>query len=335
MMTGALLVVVGLVCTAILLATSVSPVVGWVWLITAWTVIGAATSAISTPDGPSAARLLHRVEQARGVHRAVLAVACVFSRHLPACRLGGGAQVSQLTAAIILAALATLSAMAATRLWPATYPRPIMAGVKGEHEWAVARKAPIPPLRSRRRGLVSTTAHHRMPRGSTRPPGHSGCSPIPLGSTSCGNSVTAKRRLRARRSLRCIAHRGQPAPRQAALHGPRRDPQRRPPDRLPPSRRTPRTPRPGRAQPCRPLRHRRTTARLTGRALSREQHRQRQFDLGPEERTRMGEGVRAVLAEGLQADGADQDRPQGGRRRQHADRGCRCRTRRGWRPCHR
>ncbi|MDV7098953.1 MFS transporter [Gordonia amicalis] len=129
MMTGALLVVVGLVCTAILLATSVSPVVGWVWLITAWTVIGAATSAISTPT----ARLLR--DYSTESNRPAVFTAQFSLSHacfLVTYPLAGwvGAQVSQLTAAIILATLATLSAMAATRLWPATYPRPIMAGVE-------------------------------------------------------------------------------------------------------------------------------------------------------------------------------------------------------------
>lgn len=113
MLTGALAVTVGVACAAVVAVVNAP----WQVLLTVWVLLGAGTSMINTP----AARLLRRA--ATDDTRSYLFTAQFSLSH--ACFIIGypvagwvGAGAGQATAAAVLAALATLSTLAAYWLWP-------------------------------------------------------------------------------------------------------------------------------------------------------------------------------------------------------------------------
>ncbi|GAC66939.1 MFS transporter [Gordonia soli] len=117
MLTGGAVVPVTLASIAPLSAVTPGPVVGWIWLSASWIVLGAATSAMLTPS----ARVLR--DESTDADRASIFTARFSLSHawfLLTYPIAGwvGAAVGQVIAALILAALATLAASAAVRLWP-------------------------------------------------------------------------------------------------------------------------------------------------------------------------------------------------------------------------
>ncbi|WP_280263018.1 MFS transporter [Nocardia wallacei] len=117
MLTGATLTSVGLLAAAVLAALTPAPAPGWVVLVVAWIVLGAGTSLINTPS----ARLL-RAQSDADTRTAVftaqfsLSHACFLLTYPIAGWVGAAA--GQLTAAIILTAIATLAATTAARVCP-------------------------------------------------------------------------------------------------------------------------------------------------------------------------------------------------------------------------
>lgn len=117
MLTGCTVVPVGLTVVAAILVADPTPALGWVALATTWVVLGAGTSLINTPS----ARLLRY--QSRPSTRTALFTAQFSLSHacfLLTYPLAGwlGAQAGQTSAAVVLAAVATLAAATAARLWP-------------------------------------------------------------------------------------------------------------------------------------------------------------------------------------------------------------------------
>ncbi|WP_405133069.1 MFS transporter [Nocardia sp. NBC_01388] len=119
MLTGCLVIPIGLTAATAMLAIAPPPGLGWALLAMIWIVLGAGTSMINTPS----ARLL-RAESSEQT-RASLFTAQFSLSH--ACFLltypiAGwvGAATSQFTAAAVLTVLATLAAIAASRVWPAS-----------------------------------------------------------------------------------------------------------------------------------------------------------------------------------------------------------------------
>lgn len=118
MLTGAVLVPIGLAATAALLVTDPGRGVGWVVLVVIWPALGAGTSLINTP---SARLLRHESEPAnRGAvftAQFSLSHACFFVTYTIAGWVGAAA--GQPIAAILLTGLATLAGLVAARVWPA------------------------------------------------------------------------------------------------------------------------------------------------------------------------------------------------------------------------
>ncbi|WP_280461282.1 MFS transporter [Nocardia carnea] len=121
MFTGAGAVPTALAATTVLLATAPSPEVSWATLTLTWIALGAATSLISTPT----ARLLRyrsREHERTAVFTAQFSLshACFLLTY----PLAGwvGAHAGHAVAAATLAAVATLAASTAARLWPAHHP---------------------------------------------------------------------------------------------------------------------------------------------------------------------------------------------------------------------
>ncbi|WP_405136348.1 MFS transporter [Nocardia sp. NBC_01388] len=119
MLTGCLIIPIGLAAVTSMLAIAPPAGLGWALLAVIWIVLGAGTSMINTPS----ARLL-RAESSEQT-RASLFTAQFSLSH--ACFLltypiAGwvGAATSQFTAAAVLTAVATLAAAAASRVWPAS-----------------------------------------------------------------------------------------------------------------------------------------------------------------------------------------------------------------------
>lgn len=121
MLTGSAVLPVGLLAAAAITAIQLSAGHGWFLLAVAWTALGAGTSMINTPS----ARLL-RAESTPENRTAVftaqfsLSHACFLLTYPVAGWVGAGA--GQFTAALTLAAIATLAATTAARVWPATTP---------------------------------------------------------------------------------------------------------------------------------------------------------------------------------------------------------------------
>lgn len=120
MLSGAALVPVGLAGTAVLLAVDPAPSVGWIGLLGVWVLMGAATSAITTPS----ARLLRSSSDES--NRAAVFTAQFSLSHswfLLTYPLAGwgGVYIGHVTAVVILAVVATLATTAASRLWPPTH----------------------------------------------------------------------------------------------------------------------------------------------------------------------------------------------------------------------
>jgi len=121
MLTGCALLPVGLLGAAAIAAMQPSPGPGRVMLAAAWIALGAGTSMINTPS----ARLL-RAQSTPNFRTAVftaqfsLSHACFLLTYPIAGWVGAG--VGQLTAAITLAAIATLAGTTAARVWPVTVP---------------------------------------------------------------------------------------------------------------------------------------------------------------------------------------------------------------------
>ncbi|WP_227998034.1 MFS transporter [Nocardia australiensis] len=117
MLAGAAVLPVGLLAAAAIATLSPTPGPGWVMLTVAWVVLGAGTSMINTP----AARLL-RSQTTPDNRTAVftaqfsLSHACFLLTYPIAGWVGAG--VGQFAAAITLAAVATLAATTAARVWP-------------------------------------------------------------------------------------------------------------------------------------------------------------------------------------------------------------------------
>ncbi|MFD4365856.1 MFS transporter [Rhodococcus sp. NPDC058521] len=117
MLTGCVVVPVGLAATVGLLLTDPAPGMGWAMLAVIWLTLGAGTSLINTPS----AQLL-RYESTASDRNAVftaqfsLSHACFFFTYLVAGWVG--ATEGQAAAAVVLAILATLAALVAVRVWP-------------------------------------------------------------------------------------------------------------------------------------------------------------------------------------------------------------------------
>ncbi|MGW5075644.1 MFS transporter [Rhodococcus sp. NPDC004095] len=117
MLTGAVILPIGLAAVTAVLAIDPSPGVGWAALTVLWIVLGAGTSMINTPS----ARLL-RAESTLDTRASVftaqfsLSHACFMLTYPIAGWVG--AQTSQFTAAAVLTAIATLATTTATRAWP-------------------------------------------------------------------------------------------------------------------------------------------------------------------------------------------------------------------------
>lgn len=118
MLAGSAILPVGLAAAGLMLFADPAPAVGWPLLAGIWIVLGAGTSMINTPS----ARLLRYEsdEQNRSTvftAQFSLSHACFILTY----PLAGwvGAQVGQVTAAVALTVLATLSGLAAARAWPA------------------------------------------------------------------------------------------------------------------------------------------------------------------------------------------------------------------------
>ena len=116
MLVGAMVVTAGVAAAAVVAAVEPS----WLFLLTVWVLLGAGTSMINTPS----ARLLRRA--ATDETRSYLFTAQFSLSH--ACFIIGypvagwvGAAAGQTAAAVVLAVLATLSALAAYRLWPSKH----------------------------------------------------------------------------------------------------------------------------------------------------------------------------------------------------------------------
>ncbi|WP_280253479.1 MFS transporter [Nocardia abscessus] len=126
MLTGCAVLPVGLLAAAAITALRPSSGPGWFLLALAWIALGAGTSMINTPS----ARLL-RMQSTPKNRTAVftaqfsLSHACFLLTYPIAGWVGAGA--GQLTAALILAAIATLAATTAARVWPATTSTEIQA----------------------------------------------------------------------------------------------------------------------------------------------------------------------------------------------------------------
>lgn len=129
MLAGAAIAPAGITLLCVLIASDPSPRVGWGLLILTWASLGIATSLINTPS----ARLL-RASSDEGNRQAVftaqfsLSHACFLLTYPIAGWVGAG--LGQLTAALVLACLATLAAITAPLLWPARTP----LGVPAEAE---------------------------------------------------------------------------------------------------------------------------------------------------------------------------------------------------------
>ncbi|MBC2586953.1 MFS transporter [Rhodococcus aetherivorans] len=125
MLTGAVLVPIGLAATAALLVADPGRSIGWVALAVIWLALGAGTSLINTPS----ARLLRSASEP--ANRAAvftaqfsLSHACFFVTYTIAGWVG--ATAGQPSAAVLLTVLATLAGLVAARVWP-TQPRQIEA----------------------------------------------------------------------------------------------------------------------------------------------------------------------------------------------------------------
>ncbi|MFI6953372.1 MFS transporter [Nocardia sp. NPDC050408] len=118
MLTGCVVIVVGLGAVLALLTVEPSAGLGWAMLAVIWVALGAGTSMVNTP----AARLL-RAESDLDTRPSVftaqfsLSHACFMLTYPIAGWVG--AALGQLAAALALAALATLGAATAARVWPA------------------------------------------------------------------------------------------------------------------------------------------------------------------------------------------------------------------------
>ncbi|WP_327101618.1 MFS transporter [Nocardia vinacea] len=118
MLTGCVVIVAGLGAVLALLAIEPAPGPGWAMLAVIWVALGAGTSMVNTP----AARLL-RAESDLDTRPSVftaqfsLSHACFMLTYPIAGWVG--ATLGQLAAALALAALATLGAATAARVWPA------------------------------------------------------------------------------------------------------------------------------------------------------------------------------------------------------------------------
>ncbi|WP_067470528.1 MFS transporter [Nocardia amamiensis] len=121
MLTGCAVLPIGLLAAAAIIALRPSPGPGWLLLAGAWITLGAGTSMINTPS----ARLL-RAQSTSENRTAVFAARFSLSHacFLLTYPIAGwvGASAGQLTAALTLAAVATLAATTAARVWPATTP---------------------------------------------------------------------------------------------------------------------------------------------------------------------------------------------------------------------
>ncbi|WP_078113979.1 MFS transporter [Gordonia sp. IITR100] len=118
MISGAAVVPIGIALLCVLIATDPAPGLGWVLLILTWATLGAATSLINTPS----ARLLREFSSdsnrpAVFTAQFSLSHACFLLTYPIAGWVGAG--LGQLTAALVLACLATLAAITAATLWPA------------------------------------------------------------------------------------------------------------------------------------------------------------------------------------------------------------------------
>ncbi len=121
MLTGAGIVPAALAAATVLLASTPGPVLSWIVLALAWTVLGAATSLINTPT----ARLLRY--QSRDHERTAVFTAQFSLSHacfLLTYPLAGwvGVHAGHAIAAATLTTVATLAAITAARLWPAHQP---------------------------------------------------------------------------------------------------------------------------------------------------------------------------------------------------------------------
>lgn len=119
MLTGATILPLGLAGASLFLLTDPRPSLGWVALATLWIVLGAGTSLINTPS----ARLLRygsTPENRSGVFTAQFSLshACFLLTYPIAGWVG--AWSGQVVAAGTLTALATLAAVVASRVWPAS-----------------------------------------------------------------------------------------------------------------------------------------------------------------------------------------------------------------------
>ncbi len=121
MLTGCALLPIGLAGAAVIAVSTPSPTLGWTMLSIAWVTLGAGTSMINTLS----ARLL-RAQTTPEIRTAVFAAQFSLSHacFLLTYPLAGwiGATAGQPTAAIALAAVATLAATAAARMWPVATP---------------------------------------------------------------------------------------------------------------------------------------------------------------------------------------------------------------------
>ncbi|MDO3647832.1 MFS transporter [Nocardia mangyaensis] len=119
MLAGATILPIGLSLAALITATEPEAAAGWVLLAVAWVVLGAGTSMINTPS----ARLL-RGQSDETTRPAVFTAQFSLSHacFLLTYPIAGwvGAIGGQFGAAVALALLATLAAVAAARVWPAT-----------------------------------------------------------------------------------------------------------------------------------------------------------------------------------------------------------------------
>ncbi|MGQ4615716.1 MFS transporter [Nocardia sp. R7R-8] len=126
MLTGCAVLPIGLLGAAAITALRPPPGPGWLMLALAWITLGAGTSMINTPS----ARLL-RAESTPENRTAIFTAQFSLSHgcFLLTYPVAGwvGADAGQFTAALALAALATLAATTAARVWPATAPTEIEA----------------------------------------------------------------------------------------------------------------------------------------------------------------------------------------------------------------
>ncbi|WP_028478983.1 MFS transporter [Nocardia sp. CNY236] len=130
MLIGCAVVPVGILGAIVIGATTPAPGPGWAVLAGAWVVLGAGTSMVNTP----AARLV-RAQTTPEVRTAVFAAQFSLSHacFLVTYPIAGwvGAAAGQPAAAMVLAAMATLAAITAARLWPAEMPSTPVAEAAG------------------------------------------------------------------------------------------------------------------------------------------------------------------------------------------------------------